>query len=160
MRRVLAALLLVAAVPAGSSFIPLLPSPLPSPPLARAVAVPPGFSTYYFSGAQPAVADPKAPKGNEESYGDITVQTRSVLANLKATLAKLGLTFADVVQAHVYMAPGKDGGIDVAAMNKVWVEEFSAASSNRPARATFKVAGLVAPGFLLEIEMTAAKKAD
>jgi enamine deaminase RidA (YjgF/YER057c/UK114 family) len=132
----------------------------PASPLATAVTVPPGYTTYYISGALASVADPTAPKGSFESYGDITTQTRSVLDSLKATLAKLGLTFGDVVQAHVFMAPDKDGNIDFAAMNKVWLTEFgTAAQPNKPARAAFKAAGLAGPGFLLEIEMTAAAKA-
>lgn len=153
-----AAIAFTATTSAQAAEVERLTSTPPSQTLATAVTVPPGYTTYYISGALPPVADPAAPKGSYESYGDITVQTRATLANLKATLAKLGLTLADVVQAHVYMAPDKDGSIDVAAMNKVWVEEFAAAGTNRPARATFKVAGLVAPGFLIEIEMTAVKK--
>jgi enamine deaminase RidA (YjgF/YER057c/UK114 family) len=148
------------ATTAQAAGLERLMGPNPASPLATAVSVPPGYTTYYISGALPAVADPTAPKGSTESYGDITTQTRSVLDSLKATLAKLGLTFADVVQAHVFMAPDKDGNIDFAAMNKVWLTEFGiAAQPGKPARAAFKAAGLAGPGFLLEIEMTAAAKA-
>lgn len=130
-------------------------------PIAGAVTVPPGYTTYYLSGATAAVANASAPNGSYERFGDITTQTRSVLDNLKGTLTKLGLTFADVVQAHVYMTPdpSKNGDIDFAAMNKVWSTEFgSATQPNKPARATVKVAGLAAPGLLVEIEFVAAKK--
>lgn len=130
-------------------------------PIAGAVTVPPGYTTYYLSGATAAVANDKAPAGSYERFGDITTQTRSVLDNLKGTLTKLGLTFADVVQAHVYMTPdpSKNGEIDFAAMNKVWSTEFgSATQPNKPARATVKVAGLAGPGLLVEIEFVAVKK--
>lgn len=130
-------------------------------PIAGAVTVPPGYTTYYLSGATAAVANANAPNGSYERFGDITTQTRSVLDNLKGTLTKLGLTFADVVQAHVYMTPdpSKNGDIDFAAMNKVWSTEFgSPTQPNKPARATLKVAGLAAPGLLVEIEFVAAKK--
>ena len=130
-------------------------------PIAGAVTVPPGYTTYYLSGATAAVANANAPAGSYERFGDITTQTRSVLDNLKGTLTKLGLTFADVVQAHVYMTPdpAKNGDIDFAAMNKVWSTEFgSATQPNKPARATLKVAGLASPGLLVEIEFTAVKK--
>jgi enamine deaminase RidA (YjgF/YER057c/UK114 family) len=135
----------------------------PAAPLVTAVTVPPGYNTHYISGAVAAVANAGAPKGSYESYGDMATQTRSVLDNLKASLAKLGLTFGDVVQAHVYMAPdpSKNGDIDFAAMNKVWLTEFgTAAQPNKPARAALKVAGMAGPGYLVEIEMTAVKKAD
>ncbi len=130
-------------------------------PLAAAVAVPPGYTTYYISGATAAVSNTSAPKGSFESFGDITTQTRSVLDNLKGTLTKLGLTFGDVVQAHVFMTPdpSKNGEIDFAAMNKVWLTEFGTATQpNKPARATVKVAGLASSGLLVEIEFVAVKK--
>lgn len=130
-------------------------------PISAAVTVPPGYTTYYLSGATAAVANANAPAGSYERFGDITTQTRSVLDNLKGTLTKLGLTPADVVQAHVYMTPdpSKNGDIDFAAMNKVWLTEFgSATQPNKPARATLKVAGLAQPGLLVEIEFTAVKK--
>ena len=133
----------------------------PASPFAAAVTVPPGFTTYYIAGMTPSVANANAPKGSVESYGDIATQTRSVLNNIKATLTKLGLTFGDVVQAHVYMAPdpSRNGDMDFAGMNKVWLTEFGTpAQPNKPSRVTVKVAGLAAPGALIEIEVTAAKK--
>ncbi|MBX7197872.1 MAG: hypothetical protein K1X51_00680 [Rhodospirillaceae bacterium] len=130
-------------------------------PIATAVTVPPGYTTYYISGATAAAANTNAPAGSYERFGDITTQTRSVLDNLKGTLTKLGLTFGDVVQAHVFMTPdpSKNGEIDFAAMNKVWSTEFGTPTQpNKPARATVKVAGLASPGLLVEIEFTAVKK--
>jgi enamine deaminase RidA (YjgF/YER057c/UK114 family) len=160
-RAILAVLAVMICGPASAAEIERLMAPNPASPLATAVAVPPGYTTYYISGALASIANPNAPKGSYESYGDITVQTRSVLDSLKATLAKLGLTFGDVLQAHVYLAPdpSKNGDIDFVGMNKVWLTEFGTPQQpNKPARAAFKVAGLAGPGFLLEIEVTAAKK--
>ena len=133
----------------------------PASPLATAVTVPPGYTTYYISGVVAAVVNPSAPAGSTQRYGDIATQTRSVLDNLKGTLTKLGLTFGDVVQAHVYMAPdpSRNGDMDFAGMNKVWLTEFGTpAQPNKPARVTVKVAALAAAGALIEIEITAAKK--
>ena len=134
----------------------------PALPFTPGVMVPAGYNIYYFSGATAAVADPAAPKGSYASYGDIAVQTRSALDGLKASLAKYGLTFGDVVQARVFMSsdPSKAGGIDFAAMSKVWQTEFGTpAQPHKPVRAAVQVAGLVSPGLLVEIEMTAVKKA-
>jgi enamine deaminase RidA (YjgF/YER057c/UK114 family) len=83
------------------------------------------------------------------------------LNTLKGTLTKLGLTFGDVVQAHVYMAPdpSRNGDMDFAGMNKVWFTEFGTPTQpNKPARVTVKVAGLPVAGALVEIEITAVKK--
>lgn len=130
-------------------------------PFVEAVAVPPGYTTYYVSGS---VATPQTPAagGKPAVWGDIGYQTKSTLDGLKKTMAKLGLTLGDVVQAHVFMAPdpAMKGGMDFAGMNKAWLTEFGTkAQPNKPARAAFKVAALAGEGALLEIEFIAAKKA-
>lgn len=130
--------------------------------IAAAVAVPPGYTTYYISGAIAAVANPNAPAGSTERYGDTETQTASVLAQLKANMAKLGLTFADVVAAHAFVAgdPALGGKMDFAGMNRAWSKEFGTPEQpNKPARAAFQVVALAAPGALVEIEFIAAKKA-
>jgi enamine deaminase RidA (YjgF/YER057c/UK114 family) len=142
------------AAPAGAQEVERLMGPNAASPIAAATTVPPGYTTYYISGARPTAITPAA-DGKPADYGDITAQTRSVLDNLKATMAKLGLTFGDVVQAHVFLDPSAD----FAKMNAVWSTEFgTAAQPNKPARAAMRVQALVAPGALLEIEMTAVKK--
>ncbi len=123
-------------------------------PIASAVVVPPGYTTYYISGALPTPTTPAA-DGKPAVYGDTTAQTRSVLDNLKTQMTKLGLTFGDVAMAHVFMTPE----VDFAAMNKVWLTEFGTATQpNKPARAAFKVVAMAAPGATLEIEFIAVKK--
>jgi len=130
--------------------------------IAAAVTVPPGYTTYYISGAGPAVADPAAPAGSTKRYGDTETQTASTLARLKATMAELGLTFGDIVQAHVFLVgdPDNGGKMDFAGMNRAWAKEFGTPEQpNKPARAAFEIAGLAFPGGLVEIEFIAAKKA-
>jgi enamine deaminase RidA (YjgF/YER057c/UK114 family) len=128
--------------------------PGPAPAIAQATAVPPGFTTYYLSGALPTPVTPAA-NGKPPIYGDTATQTRSVLNNLKAAMDRLGIGYGDVVAAHVFLDPKAD----FMAMNKVWSTEFgTTAQPNKPARATVFVSALVAPGTLLEIEFTAVKK--
>jgi enamine deaminase RidA (YjgF/YER057c/UK114 family) len=123
-------------------------------PIASAVSVPPGYTTFYISGALPSPVTPAA-DGKPADFGDITAQTRSVLDNLKAAMDKMGVGFGDVVAAHVFLDPSAD----FMAMNKVWGTEFgTAAQPNKPARAAVRVNALVLPGALLEIEFVAAKK--
>lgn len=123
-------------------------------PIAAAVSVPPGYTTFYISGALPKPVTP-ATGGQPADFGDTAAQTRSVLDNLKAVMDKMGLTFGDVVAAHVFLDPKAD----FMAMNKVWSEEFgTAAQPNKPARAAMRVNALVLPGAYLEIEFIAAKK--
>jgi enamine deaminase RidA (YjgF/YER057c/UK114 family) len=123
-------------------------------PIAAAVSVPAGYTTYYISGALPKPVTPAA-NGQPAVFGDTAAQTRSVLDSLKETMAKMGISFGDVVAAHVFLSETAD----FAAMNKVWGTEFgTAAQPNKPARAAFRTYALVLPGADLEIEFIAAKK--
>lgn len=152
--------LCLAAAPAAAAEIVHTPMANPNVPIAASVTVPPGYTTYYISGALADPADPKAAEGSVERMGNTETQTRSVLAKLKGSLDQLGLGFGDVVQAHVYLAADPaTGKMDFAGLNKAWSEQFgSPGQPNKPARATVQVAALVAPGALVEIEFTAAKK--
>jgi 2-iminobutanoate/2-iminopropanoate deaminase len=118
-------------------------------PFASSVYVPAGYDTYYISGS--------AGKG-----ADTAAQTAATLDSLKAQLAKLGLTFGDVVQAHVFLVgdANKGGKMDFAGMNSSWFKEFGTPDQpNKPARAAFQVAALAGADNLVEIEFIAVKKA-
>lgn len=131
-------------------------------PIAVSVSVPAGAETVYLSGALPSVIDESAPKGSVQAYGTTEQQVTSIITKLKATLESQGLTLGDVVQAHVFLAgdPAKGGDIDFAGLQAAWTQFFgTAAQPNKPARSTVKVAGLVLPGTLAEIEFTAARVA-
>jgi enamine deaminase RidA (YjgF/YER057c/UK114 family) len=119
-------------------------------PYATSVKVPAGYDTYFVSGS------------TGEGVGT-AAQTAATLASLKAELAKQGLNFGDVVQAHVFLVgdPAKGGKMDFAGMNSSWFKEFGTATQpNKPARAAFQVAALVGSTDLVEIELIAVKKAN
>jgi 2-iminobutanoate/2-iminopropanoate deaminase len=67
--------------------------------------------------------------------GDVSVQARQVLENLKGLLAAAGSSFEQVVKTTVFLADMND----FAAMNAVYAEYFT---SNPPARSTVQVARL------------------
>ena len=145
---------LLSATAASAQDITRLYGPNPAPAIAQGAIVPPGYTTYYLSGALPSPIRPAA-NGQPAEYGDTASQTRSVLDNLKTVMDKMGIGYGDVVAAHVFL----DQKADAAAMNKVWSTEFGTATQpNKPARATVFVHALVVPGTLVEIEFTAAKK--
>jgi 2-iminobutanoate/2-iminopropanoate deaminase len=79
--------------------------------------------------------------------GDITIQTRRVLENLKAVLEAAGSTLERVVKATVFLK----NIADFAAMNEVYAEYLGAAKA---ARSTVAVADLPR-GALVEIDVTA-----
>jgi enamine deaminase RidA (YjgF/YER057c/UK114 family) len=129
-------------------------------PIARVVEVPAGKTLYFHSGMTPAPADPKATAGTPGYWGDTKTQTLSVFGRLKESLDKLGLTFGDVVAMTVYLVgdSAKGGRMDFDGMMAAYSQFFGTKDQpNLPARSTVQVAGLVAPGMLVEIEVQLAK---
>src|SRR5688572_5389888 len=129
-------------------------------PIARAVEVPAGKTIYFHSGMTPAPLDPKAKPGTPEYWGDTRTQTLSVFGRIKESLDKLGLTFGDVVAMTVYLVgdPAKEGKMDFEGMMAAYTQYFGTKEQpNLPARSTVQVAGLVAAGMLVEIEVQLAK---
>jgi enamine deaminase RidA (YjgF/YER057c/UK114 family) len=132
----------------------------PDFPIAASVEVPAGSRLVYVSGTVPDPVDADAPPGSVERYGDTAAQTRSILRKIEAQLAEHGMTMGDVVMMRVFLvAPPGQERMDFAGMMTAYREFFgTAAQPNRPARSTMQVAGLVDPGWLAEIEVTAARR--
>jgi enamine deaminase RidA (YjgF/YER057c/UK114 family) len=156
---VAATLMLVSAADAAD----IVRHPLPGGskfPIARAVQVPAGKTIYFHSGITPAPLDPKAAEGSPEYWGDTKTQTLSVFARIKESLDSLGLSFKDVVAMTVYLVgdPAKGGRMDFPGFMSAYTQYFGTPEQpNLPARSTVQVAGLVAPGMLVEIEVQLAK---
>lgn len=129
-------------------------------PISAAVTVRGDLDTVYVSGALPTVVDKTAPKGSVASYGDTEAQTTSALMSIKGTLARLGLDFGNIVKMTVFLVadPGKDNKMDFPGLMAAYAKVFGTTEQpNKPARSTVQVAGLVAPGALVEIEVIAVK---
>jgi enamine deaminase RidA (YjgF/YER057c/UK114 family) len=127
-------------------------------PIAMAVEVPAGKKLVFLSGAGPAVADRTAAADSVAAFGDTFTQTVSTLQAIEANLKRLKLGMKDVVKMQVFIVgdPAKGGAIDFAGFMAGYGKHFgSAEQPNLPARSTVKVAGLVNPGWLIEIEVTA-----
>lgn len=130
----------------------------PQSPISSSVEVQPGTRLVYISGTVPDVVDANAPQGSVQRFGDTATQTRSVLRKIETALAAHNLTLGDVVMMRVFLVapPGQDR-MDFAGMMTAYREFFGTeAQPLRPARSTMEVAGLVDPGWLVEIEVTAA----
>ena len=153
-----AATLLALAAPAMAQEIERT-YPSPTAFIASTVTVPAGSEIIFLSGQLPNVADTTAPAGTVEAYGDTEAQAESTFAKIQALLATRNLTMGDVVSMTVYLmaAPGSDR-MDFAGMMRAYNRYFGTAEQpNRPSRSTVQVAGLAGPGFLVEIEVTAAR---
>jgi enamine deaminase RidA (YjgF/YER057c/UK114 family) len=147
---------------AGDEARQIVRTPIPNSnfPISLAVRVPAGAETVYFSGMVPNVADPAAPKDSLAAYGDTETQANSVFERLGQALQAQGLGFGDVVLLHVYLVgdPAKGGKLDFAGLQAAYTKHFGTADQpNKPARSAVQVAALAGPGFLVEIEATAAK---
>lgn len=129
-------------------------------PIAGSVTVPGNARLIYVSGTVPDAIRADAPAGSVERYGDTEAQTRSVLGKIEAALKAQGLGMGDVVMMRVFLvAPPGQKAMDFAGMMRGYRGFFgTAAQPLKPARSTMQVAGLVDPGWLVEIEVTAARK--
>ena len=130
-------------------------------PIARAVEVPPGYSLIFHSGLTPTPADPKAEQYSPAYWGDTKTQALAVFERMKQSLESLGVGFGDVVSMTAYLVgdPAKDNKMDFAGFMAAYTQYFGTKDQpNLPARSAVQVAGLAAPGMLVEIEVTLARK--
>lgn len=153
-------LLALAGAPAGAQ-APQRVGPAESP-IASSVEVPAGSRLIYISGQVPDVANAAAAEGSVERFGDTEAQTRSVIAKIDGALKAHGLGLGDVVMMRVFLvAPPGQQRMDFAGMMRGYRAFFGTTSQpNKPARSTMQVGGLVDPGWLVEIEVTAAAPAQ
>lgn len=118
-------------------------APLPVGPYTPAIIA----GDFVFVSGQ----GPNKPGTREILEGDIKVQTRQVLENIRTILAAAGCTMADVVKVSAHLADIKD----FSAYNEVYAEYFP---QPYPARTTVQS---VLPGpFTVEIEVTALRPAE
>ncbi|MDZ4875592.1 MAG: 2-iminobutanoate/2-iminopropanoate deaminase [Chroococcidiopsis cubana SAG 39.79] len=118
-------------------------APAPVGPYNQAIAA--SGQMIFVAGQIPL--DPQS--GEIIGTGDVTAQTKQVMANLEAILAAAGAKFQDVVKTTVFL---KDMN-DFAAMNAVYAQHFD--ETNAPARACVQVSRLP-KDVLVEIECIAA----
>ncbi len=129
-------------------------------PIAASVEVPADARLVYVSGTVPDPVDPAAAAGSVQRFGDTEAQTRSVLSKIEAQLKQHEMGLADVVMMRVFLvAPPGQERMDFAGMMRGYSAFFGTPQQpNRPARSTMQVSGLVDPGWLVEIEATAARR--
>jgi 2-iminobutanoate/2-iminopropanoate deaminase len=112
------------------------------PPYSAALKVS-GGETVYISGLLAVGAD-----GGVLSPGDLEGQARAIFANMAELVNAAGGTMGDVVKITAYITTLEG----YASYGTVRRDVFG---DRLPASATVKVAGLVVPGCLIEIEAVA-----
>ncbi|MCW1383568.1 RidA family protein [Novosphingobium sp. KCTC 2891] len=136
------------------------PAPAANAPILSGVTVPAGAETLYLSGQVPPVVDAAADPASPAAYGDTRTQSIGVFRKIEALLKEQGYSLSDVVKLTVFLAgdPAKGGKLDFAGFSEAYGQFFGTATQpNKVARSTVQVAALVSPGFLVEIEATAAR---
>ena len=128
-------------------------------PIAQSVELRPEAAVLYVSGQVPPVVDEAAPQGSRAAYGDTETQTVGVLERVAGALEGAGYSMADVVKMQVFLVgdPEMGGAMDFDGFMRGYTQFFGAEQGNLPARSAMQVAGLVVPGWLVEIEVMAAR---
>ncbi|WP_171060559.1 Rid family hydrolase [Poseidonocella sp. HB161398] len=129
-------------------------------PWAEAVELPANARLLFLSGQGPEMI-PGAPDPEAiESHGDMERQTFSVLSVIRAALAAKGYAMADIVKMIAYLrcAPGQ-GTLDLEGFGRAYRRFFGDGGDlcQLPARSRVEVARLMNPGWLVEIEVIAAR---
>jgi len=129
-------------------------------PIALAVTIPPTATIHFISGQVPAVVNKEAAGDSLAAFGDTKTQTETVLKKIKEILEGMKLQMSDVVKMQVFLVgdPAKGGQADTKGFMEGYTQYFGGTQPNLPARAVVQVAGLSNPGWLVEIEVVAAKK--
>lgn len=116
-----------------------------------AITIPPAAETLYLSGSG-------ARQQEDGTWGDIRQQAIDTFSRFRDTLEGLGWSMSDVVQVRVFAVADENGEVDFAAFNEGYLEFFGTEENpNKPVRSFLEIADLVVDGWLLEIEIRAAR---
>ena len=150
-----AALLLGAS--AAQADIVRTPIPNSTFPIAQTVRVSGDAVVTYVSGQVPPMISKDADPTSPQAYGDTKTQTVGVLNRIKQILEGQGLGMADVIKMQVFLVHDSRAPMDFKAFMEGYTQFFGGTQPNLPVRSVVGVAALANPGFLVEIEVVAAK---
>ena len=124
-------------------------------PILSGVAIPEGRAQLWVSGMVPQTINPDAE--GVERFGDMETQTAGVFDRIKAVLAEAGLGLEHVVYLRVYLVADPESGlVDYQSFFDTYGMYFNNEDNPvKTARSTIAVAGLVVPGWLVEIDALA-----
>ena len=115
------------------------------------IVIPAGAETMYLSGAG------ASPMENGD-FGDMERQTINIFEKFAATLEQQGWSMSDIVQVRVFGVAGEDGTFDFAGFNRGYAQFFGTEENPmKPVRSVVEIEDLVVDGWLLEVEIRAAR---
>ena len=156
-------LLSVTAAAWSQGAAPAIRYPIPDSdfPISQAVEIPADGTLVYLSGQVPAVIDETAEENTVAAFGDTEAQTVTVLEKIEAILTDLELTMGDVVKMQAFLVgdPAMEWQLDFAGFMAGYTQFFGTeVQPNLPSRSAMQIAGLVNPGWLVEIEVVAMRE--
>ena len=159
-----AALALTLAACGGGSKAPaggIDRNPIPGSdfPISQSIEVTAGTDLLFASGAvPPAIVEGGSPM-DVTTYGDTETQTVNVLNAISERLEAAGYSLSDVIMMRAYLvADPMTGRMDFEGFMAGYTQFFGTEEQpNLPSRSAIEIAGLAAPGWLVEIEVVAAK---
>jgi len=114
------------------------------------ITIPPGAETMYLSGSGARPLD-------DGSWGDMKQQTVNTFSRFKQTLEEQGGSMSDIVQVRAFAVADEDG-LDFAGFNEGYSEFFGTDDNpNKPVRSFVEIKDLMVEGWLVEIEIRAAR---
>jgi len=117
----------------------------------NSIFIPAGAETLYLSGSG-------ASQQEDGSWGDMEQQTVNTFSKFKDTLESQGWSMSDIVQVRAFAVAGPDGQLDFAGFNRGYSQFFGTEeNAQKPVRSFVQIAGLVVDGWLIEIEIRAAR---
>lgn len=115
------------------------------------IKIPPGAETLYLSGSG-------ARQQADGTWGDMEQQTIDTFNRFRGTLEAEGWSLSDIVQVRAFAVAGEYGLLDFDGFNRGYREFFGTEDNPmKPVRSFVEIAGLVVPGWLVEIEIRAAR---
>ena len=118
------------------------------------IMIPAGAETLYLSGSG-------AQEQADGTWGDMEQQTIDTFGRFQETLEAQGWSLEDIVQVRAFAVSGDDGELDFAGFNAGYQQFFgSEKNAMKPVRSFVEIAGLVVSGWLIEIEIRAARMPD
>jgi enamine deaminase RidA (YjgF/YER057c/UK114 family) len=115
------------------------------------IKIPANAETLYLSGSG-------ASRNEDGTWGDMEAQAVDTFNSFKATLDAEGWSMSDIVQVRAFAVAGEYGLLDFDGFNRGYRQFFGTEENPmKPVRSFVEIAGLVVPGWLVEIEIRAAR---
>lgn len=115
------------------------------------IKVPAGAESLYLSGSGTSPLE-------DGSWGEMEQQVVDTFESFKETLESQGWSMSDIVQVRAFAVSDEFGYLDFDGFNRGYRKFFGTEENPlKPVRTFVEIQGLVVPGWLVEIEIRAAR---